>query len=106
MLLMLRQIVVRTMRHAFQFTEAWRREWKAVLDIRGAGALFRVVRQLVPVMHSQLQIFPGETQALPPLHALLPPECVPLMGRVGMAEELHFHLLELAAAEGEIPRRD
>src|SRR5579871_1847796 len=103
---MLRQIEVGSMGDAFQLAEAGRRERKAVFDIARAGALAGVVRQLVRGMRAQLQVVPRKTQSLPPAHALLAPECIPVARLLGMAEELDLHLLELAAAEGEIAWRD
>src|SRR5262249_41356229 len=43
---------------------------------------------------------------MPPLDALALPEFVPLGGFVGMAEPLHFHLLEFTRAKDEVSRRD
>src|SRR3984957_18482970 len=57
-------------------------------------------------MCAQLQVVTGEPPAAPPLHPLVTPERVPVAGGVGMAEELHLHLLEFATAKREVTRRD
>src|SRR3974390_1788880 len=103
---MLCEVEVRAMRDTFQLAESGRREREAVLDVARAGTLASVVRELVLVMLPQLQICTREPQALPPAHALVAPEGIPIPRSARMAEELDFHLLEFAAAEGEVARRD
>ena len=62
--------------------------------------------QLVRVVVAQLQPLARQAEIDVPFHPPVAPVLVPLSRLVGVAEELNLHLLELAAAESEIPRRD
>ena len=98
------EIEIAPMGNALQLAElARRQERKRVFDI---GRAARIVAQLFRVVVAQPQPLAGQSQIQIPLIAPVAPERVPLGRRVGMAEELDFHLLELARAEREIPRRD
>ena len=57
-------------------------------------------------MLAQPQPLAGQAEIGVPLHPPIAPVLVPLPRRRRMAEELDLHLLELARAEREIPRRD
>src|SRR5204863_2174772 len=71
------------------------------LDVeRGA----RVVRELL--VRLVAQPFGGEAERVVPAHALRLPVLEVLLVRARLDEELHLHLLELARAEDEVPRRD
>ena len=48
----------------------------------------------------------GEPEGLPPRQAPVPPELEPAGRLVGVAEPLHLHLLELAAAVDEVAGGD
>ena len=91
---------------AFEFAEAWRGEREPILDVAGAGAFLGVMGELSPVVFAKDEVVAGETDRLPPGVALFTPPGVPLFGFAGVDEEFEFHLLELAAAEGEVPWRD
>ena len=57
-------------------------------------------------MVAEPQAVAGQAQIEIPLVAPIAPVLVPGERLAGVAEELDLHLLELAGAEGEIPRRD
>ena len=98
------QIEVAAMGDAFQLAElAGGEERKRVFDVGGAD---RVVAQLVLVVLAKPQALAGQAEARVPRHPPVAPVFVPLARRVRVAEELDLHLLELARAEREIPRRD
>ncbi len=65
-----------------------------------------VVRQLVGRVVAEPQVLFRDAQVDVPVVAAVAPILVPGARLAGMAEELHLHLLELARAEGEVPRRD
>src|SRR5439155_25865703 len=65
-----------------------------------------IMRKLAFLMIAQAQAIFGNAQRMPPLHALRLPEFIPFLRFIRMAEPLHLHLLKLARAENEIPRRD
>ena len=98
------QVEVAAMGDAFQLAEfARRQEREGVLDVGGAD---RIVAQFVLVVLAQLQPFAGQAEVLYQCQSAIAPVFVPLPRRVRVAEELDFHLLELARAEREVPRRD
>src|SRR5262245_55159391 len=76
---------------------------KGVLDVGGAP---RVVAELVGRMIAQAQVLAPQSQVQVPVVAAVAPVLVPFERLVRVAEELHFHLLELSRAEGEVARRD
>src|SRR6185312_12968189 len=104
-LLVLREIEARSVRDALELTETGRGEREAILHIARARPFTGVVRELIAVVLAHLQTLTGKSQAAPPAHAFLAPEGVPRVRLARVAEELDLHLLELAAAEGEVPRR-
>ena len=101
-LLVLGQIEVAAVGDALEFAKAGRREGKTVLDVAGRG---RVMAQLVRVVLAQRQVVARESEFLPPVHALIAPELVPIARVVLVTEELDLHLLKLAAAIREVARR-
>ena len=80
-----------------------RQERERVFDV---GRAARIMAQLVLVVIAQPQPLAGQAQVGVPLVAPIAPVLVPVGRRLRMAEELDFHLLELARAEGEVARRD
>ena len=66
----------------------------------------RVVAQLVGPVGPQPYRLGVDAQVQVPLVPGLAPVLEPVAGRVGRDEVLHLHLLELAGAEHEVPRRD
>src|SRR2546422_7930560 len=54
----------------------------------------------------EAQLLGPDPELHQPLHALVSPELEPLLVGARLHEELHLHLLELARAKGEVPRRD
>ena len=80
-----------------------RKERERVFDV---GRADRVVAQLVLIMLTQSQPFAREPQIGVPLHPPVAPILVPFARCRRVAEELDFHLLELARAKRKIPRRD
>src|SRR5262245_45412584 len=94
------------MRHALELSISGSGEGEAVFDVGCARAGLGVMGQFILLVLAELQVFAGEADRLPPLIARITPELVPLVRRVGVDEELDLHLLELARAEREIPRRD
>ena len=98
------QIEIAPVRDAFQFAVfAGIQKRKRIFHIRRAH---RIVRKLIGRVVAENQILAGDAQVDVPLIPPVPPVFVPLAGFIGMAEELHFHLLELAGAKREVPRRD
>src|SRR5260221_8259930 len=59
-------------------------------------------------MRTQLQMLAPHAVVHVPVEALLDPVVKPsrLLDRIGLDEELHLHLFELASAEDEVTRRD
>ena len=100
------EVEVGAMGDAFELAVSGRSKGKAVLDVAGTGADLGVVGELVAVMLAQNEIVASEADLLPPGESPIAPPLVPLVGGVGSDEELDLHLLEFAAAEGEIARRD
>ena len=95
---MLRQVEVCTAVDTFEFLEA---EGKFEFDVRsGIG----VVRQLFVVVEAVF--FIPQTQCLVPGQTRLFPLLEPFHLLAGTDEELHFHLLELAHTEDELPGHD
>src|SRR4029077_7574155 len=62
--------------------------------------------QFLVLVVSQPEPFPGQSQVQVPLVTAVAPKRVPFRRSLGMAEELDFHLFELAGAEGEVARRN
>ena len=62
--------------------------------------------EFVLVVLTQNEIVAGKTKVFVPGHSTIAPVAVPLLRGIRVAEEFDFHLLELARAEREIPRRD
>src|SRR5919201_305885 len=96
----LRQVIVAPVRNALELGPTDRIQ---VLDVTRR---LRVVRPLLgPVLpHTEAAI----AQAVAPIpgQALVDPVAVPAVRLRGRHEVLHLHLLELANAEQEVPRRD
>ena len=99
-LLVLGQIVVGPVRHAPQLAPA---EGEQILKVRGG---LGVEGQLLGLMVPQAQVLVPDVQALQPVMAVGPPVLEPLQIRVGLAEELQLHLLELPDAEDEVAGGD
>ena len=98
------EIEIAAMGHAFQLAELARREEReGVFDV---GRADRVVAQFVGRMVAEPQAVAGQAEIEIPLVAPVVPVLIPGQRLAGVAEELDFHLLELARTEGEIPRRD
>ena len=100
------QVEVGAVGDALELAEAGRGEREAVLDVARARAFLRVVREFVAVVLAEDEVLAREADLLPPREAPVAPPLVPLVRGVGADEELDLHLLELAAAEGEVARRD
>jgi hypothetical protein len=94
------EIVVAAVRDAFELLPANREQ---VLEVGGRA---RVVRQLVGVVRAHTEVRRPQPEIEMPVHALLDPVAVPLLGVGRRHEELHLHLLELADAEQEVAGRD
>ncbi len=62
--------------------------------------------QLVGVVAAQPELVRAHPEVEVPPLPLVEPVLEPLLGVVGVAEELELHLLELAGAEDEVARRD
>ena len=98
------QVVVTTVADAFQLAElALAQEREGIFHIGGAAT---VVASLVLAVLTELELLATEPEVGVPLHPSVAPVLVPLVRFGRMAEELDFHLLELAGSEGEVPRRD
>ncbi len=65
-----------------------------------------VVGELVGVVCAQAQVVGADAEVDVPALALGEPVLEPVLGFGRRDEELHLHLLELARAEDEVPRRD
>src|SRR5215831_19000552 len=92
------------MGHALELAEfARRQEGKGIFDIGGAAG---IVRQLVLRMLAELQPVACQAELRVPEESRVAPVLIPLGRLAWMAEELDLHLLELARAKCEIPRRD
>ena len=95
------QVEVAAVRDALELLPADREE---VLDVARRA---RVVRQLVGVVRADAQVRLAQAEVEVPVAAAASIQyAVPLVGLGGRDEELHLHLLELAHAEEEVPRRD
>ena len=98
------QIKIAAVRDAFQLAEfAFLAERKRVLHISRAH---RVMRELVLLVITQNQLGGIDPQIRVPLEPAIAPVGVPLEGFFRVTEKLHLHLLELAAAEGEVSGRN
>ena len=75
----------------------------AVLDV---GRAARVVRELLGIVRAQAELVLGDAEPRRTSPGAPAPVLVPLLRLVGRDEALHLHLLELAGAEDEVPRRD
>ena len=95
------QIVIGTVCNAPQLAPVGERE--SVLDIGGGAA---VESQLGRLMVAQAQVFLVDAQGQQPLFAVIFPVGEPIQVGARLAEELAFHLFELAGTEGEVARRD
>src|SRR5687768_12150971 len=84
----------------FQFLPA---NGKLILDVEGSA---RIVSQFARPMLMKTQLVLADAVVEVPLDADLFPLLEPLHVRAGLHEKLHFHLLKLAGAKNEIPRRD
>ena len=94
------QVEIRPVVNALDLTRAKR---ELVIDIdRRAG----VVRQLVWAVRVELEVFALHAEVEIPLESLLAPVVEPLRLGLGVDEELHLHLLELAHAIGEVAGAD
>src|SRR4051794_7364808 len=100
MLRVLAQVEVAAIRDAFQFGPADREE---VLDVARPA---RVVRELVRIVRTDAQVRLAQPEVEIPPSPRVDPELEPLLRFRRRDEELHLHLLELARAEEEVPRRD
>ncbi len=78
-------------------------ERERVFEVRRAD---RIMREFFRRVFAENQILAADAQIEIPLIATIPPVGVPLRGFVGMAEELHLHLLEFARAKREIAGSD
>ena len=74
-----------------------------VLDVDGA---LGVVRALVRRVLVEPQVVRIQAEIAVPGQPGLDPALVPVLVGAWLDEELHLHLLELAGAEDEVPRRD
>ena len=92
------QVEIRPAVDAFDFAES---ERELVLDVHGGVG---VMGQLVVVV--EFQFFGGQAHGLMKFHPHGFPVLVPVHLGAGAAEKLHFHLLEFAHPEGELPGHD
>ena len=92
------EVVIAPVSDPLQLADA---EGERVLDV---GRRRRVERQLLGIVVAQPEPSRLQAEVHVPLEPRLPPVRVPLLRLVGTAEELDLHLLELARAEGEVPR--
>ena len=94
------EVEVGALCNPFEFVEA---PGEVELDI---GRACGIVRQLVGVVMPHPQHVGGDAELHVPVEALLAPVLVPLLTVVGMNEELHLHLLELARSKDPVLRGD
>src|SRR6185312_13860364 len=99
---MLRQVEVAAVVHALDLLEA-ERAAEVELDVE---CTLCVVRELLRRVLMEFETVRRETEREMPLHALRLPVVEPLRRLLGLDEELHLHLLELASPEDEVPGRD
>ncbi len=99
-LLVLREIVVAAMGDAFEFLDA---EGKFVFEVVGA---LRVKRAVLVGDGEDVDFGARDADGFVPGEAFLEPLFEPLGAGAGLDEELDFHLLEFARAEGEVARVD
>src|SRR5579875_1241884 len=97
------QVEVRPVGDALQLAPLGAGETEPVLDVDGA---LGVMRQLLLGVLVQPQVLLADAEAGVPVQAGVDPLLVPLLVGARADEELHLHLLELAGAEDEVPRRD
>ena len=78
------------------------------IEIFHVGGAARVMRKFVLRMRTQPQTVARDAVLDVPVEALVDPVIEPalLLGRIGLDEEFHLHLLELARAKNEIAGRD
>ena len=100
-LLMTAEVVIGSVCNAPQLAPVGERE--GVFDVGGGAA---VESQLGRLMVAQTQVFLAYAQRQQPVFAEVFPVSEPLKVGAGFAEELAFHLLELADAEDEVARGD
>ncbi len=80
---------------------------KCVLDVAAAAVVLRVVRELVLLVVAQAKVFAREAELAPPVvSGSSRQKWYQSFASLGWHEELELHLLELARAEDEVPRRD
>src|SRR5262249_48013318 len=105
-LLVLAEVVVAPIGDPLELGETLlAREGERVLDVAAAARLLGVVRELVLLVVADAEVRAGEPERTPPVVTRLPPVLVPLRRLARVDEELELHLLELARAEDEVPRR-
>ena len=95
-LLVLRQVVIRPVRHAPQFAPA-----KGEQELKVCGR-FGIEGQLLRLMVPQPQALFPDAQAQQPVFAEGTPVVEPLQILTGLAEEFQFHLLKLPHTEDEV----
>ena len=99
-ILMLRQVVIRTVRNAPQLAPAKREQ---EFDIRRS---FAVEAEFFRRMIAQTHLFFFHAQAEEPVAAETSPVLEPLQIRSRLAEEFQLHLLEFSGTEREVSRRN
>ena len=100
---MLGQVVVGAVGDAHEFAPLVAGEPELVLEVDGAR---RVVRALVVGDVEAAHVLRVDAQVDEPVPAVLDPALEPLVGLIGLDEELDLHLLELAGAEDEVAGGD
>ena len=99
-ILVLRQIVIGTVRNAPQLTPSEREE---ILDI---GRSLAVEAKLFRIMVTQAQLILFHAERFQPVEAEASPVLEPLKIRPRNTEELQLHLLKLTCTEGKVARCD
>ena len=98
------KVEIAAVRDAFELAKfPFRQERERVFDVGGSD---RIVRKLRFVVFAHAEPFARKTHVDVPLEASVAPEFIPRFRFGRMAEEFDFHLLEFAAAEREVSRRD
>src|SRR5206468_4618353 len=100
MLLVVRQIEVGPVVNSLELVPA---ERELVLDVVG---VLGVMRQLIRTVLMPTQFLVPNPEPLDPIHPFRAPELEPLGLTPRLHEKLHFHLLEFARPENEVPGRD
>ena len=97
------QVVVGAVGDAFELAPLAALEAEAVFQVDGA---LGVVRELLLRVLVLAQVLRVDAQVDVPGLAVVDPVLVPFLIGAGLAEELEFHLLELAGTEDEVAGRD